>query len=284
MQRYKILHRTYYNFAAPVQLEPHALRLRPREGHELRIESSSLEITPAATLRWHRDAEDNSVAIATFAAPASQLLIESNVIIQQFNQAPLDFLLTDYATNFPFAYTAEDRNLLAPYMRPSESNTKSALTEWVTNLCPQNEAIQTYAILQRLCRQIHQAMAYRIREEPGVQTATQTLSSSTGSCRDFANLFMEAARQLGLAARFVSGYLNAPPSTVDFGATHAWAEVYLPGAGWKGFDPTIGEIVGSDHIAVAVARLPESVPPIAGSFIGPPETKLDVGVWVSELI
>ena len=92
-----------------------------------------------------------------------------------------------------------------------------------------------------------------------------------------------AAHQLGFAARFVSGYLHAPPSALDLGATHAWAEVYLPGPGWKGFDATIGQIVGTHHYAVAVARLPESVPPIAGSFIGPPGASLDVGVWVSKL-
>ncbi|HEY5674627.1 MAG TPA: transglutaminase family protein [Malonomonas sp.] len=283
MQRYKILHRTYYNFTSTVQLEPHALRLRPREGHELRIESLSLDITPRASLRWHRDAEDNSVAIATFAAPASQLSIESNVIIQQYNQAPLDFLLADYATNFPFAYTPDDQILLSPYLKTTHNNSDSPLTEWVANLCPSGEQIQTYAILQRLCSQIQQEMSYQVREEPGVQTAIESLSCRTGSCRDFANLFMAAARQLGLAARFVSGYLHAPPSALDLGATHAWAEVYLPGAGWKGFDATIGQIVGTDHIAVAVARLPESVPPIAGSFIGPPGASLDVGVWVSKL-
>ncbi|MCW8893579.1 MAG: transglutaminase family protein, partial [Deltaproteobacteria bacterium] len=260
MQRYKILHRTYYNFSSPVLLEPHALRLRPREGHELRIESLALEISPSATLRWHRDVEDNSVAIATFTEPTSQLSIESNVIIQQYNQAPLDFLLADYATDFPFAYTPEDRILLSPFLKSPVNNIKSPLTEWVANLCPSGEKIQTYSILQRLCCQIQQELSYRIREEPGVQSAMETLSCKTGSCRDFANLFMEAARQLGLAARFVSGYLHAPPSEIDLGATHAWAEVYLPGAGWKGFDPTIGEIVGTDHIAVAVAMLPESVP------------------------
>jgi transglutaminase-like putative cysteine protease len=137
--------------------------------------------------------------------------------------------------------------------------------------------------MQRLSGHIHETLSYQIREEPGVQTPAKTLSCSTGSCRDFACLFMEAARRLGLASRFVSGYLHAPPSTANFGATHAWAEVYLPGAGWKGFDPTIGEVVGTNHIAVAVARLPESAPPIAGSFVGPAEASLDVGVWVTEL-
>ena len=116
-----------------------------------------------------------------------------------------------------------------------------------------------------------------------MQTPAETLSLGTGSCRDWALLFIEAARRLGLAARFVSGYLNTPPSPRNYGATHAWAEVFLPGAGWKGFDPTTGLVVGTDHIAVAVARLPESVPPVKGSFIGPPGSSLDVGVWVTPL-
>jgi len=283
MQRYKILHRTYYNFSGPVRLEPHSLRLRPREGHELRIESSSLKITPAASLRWQRDAEDNSVAIATFDSNASQLLIESNVIIQQFNEAPLDFLVADYATHYPFAYRANDRVLLSPYMNVVGDPASGLLAEWVTNLWQPGERIQTYALLLRLCTHIHETLAYQLREEPGVQTAAETLSRGSGSCRDLATLFMEAARRLGLAGRFVSGYLCVPPSTANFGATHAWAEVFLPGAGWKGFDPTIGDIVGSSHIAVAVARLPESVPPVAGSFVGPPGANLDVGVWVTEL-
>ncbi len=280
MQRYKILHRTYYNFSAAVWLEPHALRLRPRVGHELRIESSTLKITPPATLRWHRDVEDNSVAIATFDAPASQLLIESEVIIQQHNLAPLDFLVADYATNYPFAYTPDDWVVLSPYV---EQTASELLTEWIAGFWQAGEQLQTYALLQRLNLHIHQTLAYKIREEPGVQTASETLTHGTGSCRDFANLFMVAARHLGLASRFVSGYLHAPPSPVNYGATHAWAEVYLPGAGWKGFDPTVGGVAGTDHIAVAVARLPESVPPIAGSFVGPPGASLNVGVWVTEL-
>jgi len=283
MRRYKILHRTYYNFAAPVRLEPHTLRLRPREGHELHIESSTLQITPAATLRWHRDVEDNSVAIASFDSPASQLLIESEVIIQQFNQAPLDFLVADYATDYPFAYRPEDSAVLSPYMNIAERPARDPLAAWIANVWKPDERIQTYALLQRLGTRIQQTFSYQLREAPGVQTAAETLSRGTGSCRDFANLFMEAARRLGLAARFVSGYLHAPPSAVNYGATHAWAEVFLPGAGWKGFDPTIGEIVGANHIAVAVARLPESVPPVAGSFVGPPGATLDVGVWVTEL-
>ncbi len=283
MQRYKILHRTFYNFSTAVWLQPHALRLRPRESHELRIESSYLRIAPRASLRWHRDVEDNSVAMATFDSNAAQLSIESEVIIQQYNEAPLDFLISDYAVAYPFDYTPEDRVVLLPYIDLGGPAPSDLVTEWVTSVWQPGEPLQTYALLQRLAGHIHETLSYQIREEHGVQTAEETLSCGTGSCRDFAFLFMVAARHLGFGARFVSGYLHAPLATADFGATHAWAEVYLPGAGWTGFDPTIGEIVGTDHIAVAVARLPEAVPPIAGSFAGPPGASLDVGVWLTEL-
>lgn len=286
MQRYKILHRTYYNFASPVRLGPHSLLLRPREGHELRVESALLTTTPSSSVRWHRDVEDNSVAIATFEGTTSQLLIESSVFVEQYNQVPLDFLVADYAVDHPFAYTPEDEIVLAPYREvaigaPGE---RARLDEWALKVWRPGQRTQTAALLQRLASQIKQTISYRRREEPGVQTAEATLSHGTGSCRDSAFLFMQIARGWGFAARFVSGYLNSVPSPNDFGATHAWAEVFLPGAGWKGFDPTLGAIVGADHIAVAVSRSPESVPPVAGSFTGPPGGgTLEVGVWVTPL-
>lgn len=282
MQRYKIIHRTYYNFSSSVRLGPHHLRLRPREDYELRIESSSLRIEPPASLLWHRDVEGNSVAIATFDSPTNRLGVESEVVIQQYNEAPLDFMVANYAVDYPFPYRSDDKLLLSPYMALPEQKTNNLLAEWIADIWKPGDPIQTYTLLRGLGTHIHQTLSYRLREEPGVQAAGQTLSGGTGSCRDFAVLFLEAARCLGLASRFVSGYLHAPPSTANFGATHAWAEVYLPGAGWRGFDPTIGEIAGTDHIAVAVARLPESVPPIAGSFVGRPGSRLDVGVWVTK--
>lgn len=282
MQRYQIVHRTYYNFSGMVNLGPHTLRPRPREDHELRIESSNLKLTPPATLRWQRDVEGNSVAIATFELATNQLIVENKVIVQQFNENPLEFLVADYAINYPFDYLPDERILLSPYLAAMEQATRNLLTAWIGNVWQPTEPIQSYTLLQRLGSHIYQTLSYRLREEPGVQTVEQTLAYGTGSCRDFAVLFMEAARSLGLAARFVSGYLHAPPSAVNYGATHAWAEVYLPGAGWKGFDPTTGTIAGADHMAVAVARLPESVPPIEGTFVGPPGANMDVGVWVTK--
>ena len=145
--------------------------------------------------------------------------------------------------------------------------------------------MESYALLDQTNRAITSNFTYIKREEPGVQTPSQTLANRSGSCRDYAALFIEACRYLGLASRFVSGYLHAPATEAGNAATHAWAEVYLPGPGWKGFDPTIGEITGARHIAVAVARHPEAVPPIAGSFMGPiePAPTLTVSVQVVAL-
>jgi transglutaminase-like putative cysteine protease len=283
MQRYKIIHRTYYNYSADVILSPHSLLLRPREDYELRIESFSLNITPDATLLWHRDVEGNSVAIATFSLPTRQLLIESELIIQQYNEFPLNFLVSNYALLYPFSYQNEEALSLSHYRAFPDNKTINIVNKWIEKIWHSGEMIQTYILLQQIAEQINRTLTYRVREEQGVQSAIFTLECGTGSCRDFAFLFMEVVRCMGLASRFVSGYLYAPLMVAEVGSTHAWAEVYLPGAGWKGFDPTLGKIVRSDHIAVAVARLPEAVPPVAGSFVGKAESTLNVGVWISQI-
>lgn len=284
MQRFKIHHRTIYNFTGPVQLQPHRLLVRPREDHESRVESSILNISPAAIVRWHRDVEDNSVAIATFSSSAAQLFIESIVVVQQYNEAPLDFVIEDSASHYPFSYSNHERVVLAPYMEISDPSDNIRLASWIAQIHPGAGPVETYVLLKKLCRHIHDSFRYQVREEPGVQSPQHTLQSATGSCRDFANLLMEACRSLGLASRFVSGYLYTGDRTSDIpGATHAWTEVYIPGAGWKGIDPTTGEFAGKQHIAVAVSRLPEQVPPVAGSFIGLPGANLEVGVWVSAI-
>lgn len=286
MRRYKIIHQTYYNFTADVMLEPHTLRLRPREDHELHIDSATLNITPPASLKWCRDIEGNSVATATFDTPVNQLSIKSEVILRQFNENPLDFLVSDYAVMYPFSYEPHDRVLLEPYMEIPEPETKNLVDKWIAKVRRSENSIQTYTLLHRLSTHIHQTLTYRLREEPGVQTPVQTLKYGTGSCRDFALLLITAARCMGLAARFVSGYVHSRIVSNTPGATHAWAEVYLPGAGWKGFDPTTGGIIGGEHFAVAVSRLADSIPPVAGSFVGPANTisSMSVGVWVTGII
>ena len=281
MQRYRIRHYTTYSYDAEVWLDAHALRLRPRESHELRIEASWLHISPTATLHWHRDAENNSVAIARFSAPATCLRIESEVLIQQYHQDPLDFLVDPGALFFPFQYGAEEQLLLAPYRQPVDHG--QDLDLWVARLYTPGERLETCALLQRICACIQATFRYGRREEPGVQSPVHTLRSGSGSCRDFATLFLAAARLLGLAARFVSGYLHDPLSPEAGGSTHAWAEVYLPGAGWTGFDPTTGRLAGPDHIAVAISHRPDGVPPVAGSFRGPARASMSVGVWVNQV-
>jgi transglutaminase-like putative cysteine protease len=282
MRRLKIVHRTRYEFTDTVRLGPHRLLLRPREGHELHIESSLLETTPPAAVHWLRDIYDNSVATATFELPATQLMIDSEVVVQHFDEAPLDFLVAEEAVNYPFRYDPDTAAVLRPYLLDSQAPAEpEALRSWLSQRWRAGEQVQTYSLLTRLCVDIKQTLKYQAREYPGVQTAAETLSRATGSCRDFANLFMLAARCLGLAARFVSGYLDAPHT--GSGATHAWAEVYLPGAGWKGFDPTLGEMVGNKHIAVAVARRPDVVSPVAGTFFGQPGASLYVDVAVTAL-
>ncbi|MDG2089946.1 MAG: transglutaminase family protein [Gammaproteobacteria bacterium] len=284
MKRYKILHQTSYEFSEEVQFLPHTLRLRPREGHELRIENSLLDISPNASLRWHRDVEGNSVATASFSDKAQTLTINSEIIIQKYDQEPYDFLVADYAVDYPFNYSDEDQALLSPYMKKAGEKEQGGLNKLLFNVSQPSVAIQTFALLLRLNKHIHQTVSYKRREEEGVQSAGETLNLCSGSCRDLAFLYMAAAQQLGFAARFISGYIYSATDIIQSGATHAWVEVFIPGAGWKGFDPSIGNIVGTEHIAVAVARLPESVPPVSGSFIGQPGANMTVNVWVTELL
>jgi transglutaminase-like putative cysteine protease len=267
MRRLNISHVTEYRFFEPVSLLQHRLLLRPRENHNVHIESSTLEVFPAHTLQWKRDVLDNSVAVVTFLEPSDRLRIASGVVIQHYEENPFDFLVDDYAVIHPFDYAVEDRAELAPFQQAVYPLDRDAVQRWLDGLSLPRP-IETFALLNRVNREIAAAFSYQIREEPGVQPPAQTLTHSSGSCRDFAALFIEACRQLGLASRFVSGYLHTSDIDPGNASTHAWAEVYLPGAGWKGFDPTSGEVTGNRHIATAVARHPEAVPPVAGSYVG----------------
>ena len=269
MRRLAITHQTEYRFASTVRLLPHRLLLRPRESHSLRITSSLLQIEPAHSIRWHRDPLDNSVAVVAFAQPSSRLRVLSEVVIEDFEDAPLDFLVEDYAVTWPFEYAPDEQPDLAPFRRCVYEHDRFRIGDWLAGLGLAAGPIETFVLLDAINRAIASGFHYRMREEPGVQSPAQTLAWRSGSCRDFAALFSEACRHLGLASRFVSGYLHAPATEAGNGATHAWAEVYLPGPGWKGFDPTIGELADDRHIPVAVARHPQAVPPVAGSYVGP---------------
>ena len=285
MQRLRIAHLTEYRFSSPVTLLPHRLLVRPREGHDIHIETSRLDIVPRHTIKWHRDVFDNSVAVVSFLEPGACLSIASEVVIQHYEEAPLDFLVEDYAVEYPFVYRPEERTDLIPFQQPVYPNDQKAIRDWLSELGVGARASETYAMLDRINRAIAATFTYVVRDEEGVQSPVQTLAERRGSCRDYAAVFIEACRALGLASRFVSGYSHGPASESANATTHAWAEVYLPGPGWKGFDPTSGEVTGTHHIPIAVARHPEAVPPVAGSFVGPAGTRpaLVVNVQVTAL-
>lgn len=270
MQRLRISHLTEYRYASWVTFGPHRLRLRPREGHDVRIQASRLDISPAYDIKWHRDVFDNSVALVNFREGGMRLAIASEVIIEHYEEAPLDFVVEDYALRYPFLYDGEERTELAAYQQAVWPNERRQIVAWLESIGCQGSGIETFALLDQLNRAIaNPYFTYVVREEQGVQSPAYTLQTRMGSCRDYAALFVEACRALGLASRFVSGYLHAPATEAGNASTHAWSEVYLPGPGWKGFDSTTGEVTGTRHIPVAVARHPESVPPVAGTFIGP---------------
>lgn len=268
MQRLSISHLTEYRFAEYVTLGSHRLFIRPREGHDVRIVSSKLTVTPSYQSKWHRDVYDNSVTMLTFNEASNTLSILSEVVIDHYDDAPLDFVVEDYAVNYPFYYNNDEHADLLPYLQPVYPADEAVVKDWIRSLGLDQTSIETYGLLDRINKSISNDFVYVVREVPGVQFPSQTLNERRGSCRDFAALFIETCRHLGLACRFVSGYLHAPATEAGNAATHAWAEVYLPGPGWKGFDSTSGEVTGSQHIAVAVARHPEAVPPVSGSFTG----------------
>jgi transglutaminase-like putative cysteine protease len=284
MRRLRIHHETRYEFPGPVTLLPHYLMLRPREGQEIRIESFLLEISPQVRLKSRRDINDNAIIVASFDTPAQTLVITSDVVLQNYSENPLDFVVEDHAVYYPFVYRDEEVGDMTPYFQLGSAGEEVEVKSWLQRFWIPGQSIETYVLLQSICHGIYQSFRYSMREEEGIQSPAQTLSSGQGSCRDFATLFMVAARLLGMAARFVSGYLFAPLSEQGMGTTHAWAEVYLPGAGWKGFDPTIGRLTGPDHIPVAVSARPGAVPPVAGEFIGPSGVtpSLYVNVSISE--
>ncbi len=285
MRRLHIEHVTTYDYGSTVTLLPHKLLLRPREGHDIRIESAELVIVPAHELRWQRDVYDNAVALARFLEPSDRLSISSHVVLKHYQDRPLDFLVADHAVRFPFQYAAAEQADLGPYLTPIFAEDQPLLRAWLPSFWKPGQVVETYLLLEWINKAIATGFAYEQREAPGVQTPATTLTKRAGSCRDYATLFIEACRYLGLATRFVSGYLYATTSAQVPGATHAWSEVYLPGAGWKGFDSTSGQVVGNQHIAVAVSRHPESVPPVAGAFLAakPESPMMNVAVRVAEL-
>jgi transglutaminase-like putative cysteine protease len=276
-------HKTTYRYRAPVGLDPHRLMLRPRESHELRLISNDVVVTPAATMTFAQDVFGNSVATASFQAQADTLVIESTAKLELNTAAWPIFDIAASAIFYPFRYSADDRIDLGAMMIPQHADPAGRLRTWAQSFVLSNPA-DTLSLLKDVNANIASWISYQSRDDEGTQAPLETLDRRWGSCRDFAVLFAEAVRSLGFGARIVSGYLYNPDQlsrgSRDTGSTHAWAEVYVPGAGWITFDPTNRSFGGFNLIPVAVARDIHQIMPVTGSFVGKADAFLGMGVEV----
>ena len=258
--------------------------LRPRESHELRLVSSEINTWPPATLTWAQDVFGNAIATANFTTGSDSLVIESAVTLELTSAAWPVFPIAASAISYPFSYSEEERTDLGALLRPQYPDATGRLWAWAADFVRGN-ATDTLALLKDLNNGISATASYQAREDEGTQTPTRTLDLGRGCCRDFAVLFVEAARSLRFGARIVSGYIFNPANPSGEGTTHAWAEVFVPGAGWITFDPTNRQTGGFNLIPVAVARDLGQAMPVSGSFTGASDDRLalSVSVRVTEL-
>jgi transglutaminase-like putative cysteine protease len=267
----RLVHLTRYDYSQPVSFAPHALYLRPRETSRQRLHEFKLEVSPSPRCIATSDAEDNALDWAWFAPEitASRLEFRSELMVETLDTNPFDFFLKPSAFKFPFVYDEAERLTLAPCLVLPRGANEVQLRDWIAGHLPSPPA-DTVGFLSTLNSAVHQALSYTRRDAPGIQTPAETLTFGGGSCRDYAVFFIALCRTLGLAARFVSGYLHEPPPPGALNplppTMHAWAEVYLPGAGWRGLDPTRGIFCDDAFVAVAHSSIAETVNPIQGSF------------------
>src|SRR5688572_12464189 len=271
MKLLTVRHATAYRYAAPVAFGQHRLMLRPRDSHDLRLVDAELLLSPPGTMRWMHDVFGNSVALVDFAEPAAELSIVSTLKIERYALAKLDFPIAPEAESYPFMHSADDRSDLGR-LRERHYPDRGEVEEWARQFVLENPT-NTFNLLATMNAAVRGSFDYRAREEEGTQSPVETIEKKSGTCRDYALLLIEAARSLGFGARLVSGYLYDPAldggeAVQGAGATHAWAEIYLPGAGWVEFDPTNGLIAGENLIRVAVTRDPAQAAPIGGTYYG----------------
>jgi hypothetical protein len=231
------------------------------------MEKYSLQIEPGHQLRWRRDLQENDIGLMDMIEPARRLLIEMECVVEVAEENPFNFTLKPEASEFPFEYGhefASELKGLSDHLFPRDI---SRIRDWLHPVWHPGKRCDTLELLQEVNKVIYRDIRYQKRASKGVQSPAETLERKSGLCRDFAALFMEICRFLGLAARFVSGYMYSPTITGRM-SMHGWAEVFLPGAGWLGFDPSWGILTTSFYIPVAVSRHPENVPPISGTYFG----------------
>jgi transglutaminase-like putative cysteine protease len=286
MPRLTVHHVTAYRYKQPVAFGEHRMMLRPREGHDQRLIDANLVITPKpARLRWVHDVFGNNVAVATFDKRSRELRFDSTVCLDHRPLNALEFALDDYAATFPFSYGVEEIPDLARSIERLYPDLDRVVDRWARQFLSRQGATGTLDLLASMTHSIKRTLTYIPRHERGIQDPARTLKLGSGTCRDFALLMIEAVRSLGLAARFVSGYLYSSGPDGDRhlggGSTHGWVRVYLPGAGWVEFDPTNGIVGNRDLIRVAVARDPSQALPLHGTWNGFPSDNLGMTVDVS---
>jgi len=279
-----IRHVTTYHYKQPVSFGEHRMMLRPRDDDDQKVLESELEITPEPSqLTWTRDIFGNHVATARFAARASELRFES---IIRLDHAPAGFRaadIEDLARTHPFAYAAEDRPGLARFLAPLSPHPK--LDRWASTFHREDESADTRELLVDMTQTIKRTFKHVVRHEKGIQDPVRTLKLASGSCRDLAVLMIAALRSLGIAARFVSGYLHLADDDDDDdrvtgGNTHAWVQVYVPGPGWVDFDPSSGMVGNQNLVRVAVVHEPREAIPLQGTWNGTASDHLAVKVAV----
>jgi transglutaminase-like putative cysteine protease len=265
--RLHIEHATSYFYERPVRFGRHRLVLRPREGHELRVEHMDLRLEPAHQVQWISDVFGNSIALVDFLEPSRVLTIASEVTIERLTPFPDRNLHQPWRVPFPPSYDPVESAIALVYRSPTYPEDAAPLQAWLRKALAAvpDDAEGT---MLALCGLVFRTVTYQRRSERGVQNPARTLELGTGSCRDMATLMMDAARLLGIAARFASGYLHCTASMAGHASTHAWAEVYLPTLGWRGFDPTIGAALSLRHVVTGVSSHPRGVMPVSGMFIG----------------
>ncbi|SCY54143.1 Transglutaminase-like enzyme, putative cysteine protease [Paracoccus tibetensis] len=261
----------------------------------MRLLTSSLAVSPAPTVRWEFDTFGNSVALLTFPRPADELVIASELTVRRYGYDEPATRLALHAGPYPFRYGRDERVDLAPMLLRGPRSARASLQSWLAAALPVHPA-ETMALLDNLVQAIHEGFTYGRRDEQGVQSPAETIRLGSGTCRDLAVLFIEAARTLGFAARFVTGYLYDPATDLGRvtptatseavsggGATHAWADVFVPGVGWVEFDPTNRIIAGRNLIRIAATRTAAQALPLVGTYAatGARPLGMDVQVAVS---
>lgn len=280
----QVRHSTIYRYRRTVAIGAHRLMLRPRDSHDLRLISADLTCAPPATLTWSHDVFGNSLTHSTFSEPADTLSITSRIVVEQCAPQWPVFAIAAFALHYPFTYSPDERTDLGALLIPHYPDPEGRLKAWAQAFVL-GDRTDTLSLLKDLNTGLSGWISYRARDDERTQAPLETLARGWGTCRDFAVLFVEAARMLGFGARIISGYLYNPNATLagmqGAGSTHAWAEIYLPGAGWITFDPTNRALGSANLIRIAVARTIEQTSPVSGSFGGAADDFIGLDVAVS---